>query len=50
VISDVDSMAALVALGVVQPAIGSHRRLPTRRVRLLEGSTSIVEIVAEQRR
>jgi prevent-host-death family protein len=47
---DLDSMASLVALGVVQPAVRTHRRLPKKRVRLQDGSTSIAEIVADQRR
>ena len=46
---DVDRMAALIASGIVQPAASSQRKLPKKRVRLTDGSSSLAEIVAEQR-
>lgn len=46
---DVDRMAELVAAGIVQPAIQPRRRLPARRVKIADGSSSLADIVAEQR-
>ena len=47
---DVDRMAELIAAGIVQAAPKAHRQLPTKRVKLVGGSTSLASIVAEQRR
>lgn len=46
---DVDRMAALVAAGIVQPATKSHRRLPAKQVKIADGSSSLTDIVADQR-
>jgi prevent-host-death family protein len=46
---DVDRMAELIASGIVQPATNSKRQLPTKRVKLTDGSSSLADIVAEQR-
>ena len=47
--SDVDRLAQLIASGVVRPAASPHRRLPKKRVKLTDGSSSLAEIVDEQR-
>ena len=47
--SDVDRMAVLVAAGIVQPATGRQRRLPSKRVKLSGGASALAGIVAEQR-
>ena len=47
---DVDRMGDLIASGIIQPATSAKRRLPTKRVKLAEGSPSLADIVAEQRR
>jgi prevent-host-death family protein len=46
---DVDRMADLIASGIVRPAASSRRQLPARRVKLTGGSSSLTDIVAEQR-
>ena len=46
---DVDRLAELVAAGIVQPATTPQRRLPKRRVKLVDGSLSLADIAAEQR-
>jgi antitoxin (DNA-binding transcriptional repressor) of toxin-antitoxin stability system len=46
---DIDHMAELVAAGIVQPAAKPRRRLPARRVRLVNGASLLADIVSEQR-
>jgi prevent-host-death family protein len=46
---DVDRMAELIASGIVQPAASSQRQLPTKRVKLTDGSSLLADIVAQQR-
>ena len=46
---DVDRMALLVAAGIVQPSTSPHRQLPKKRVKLTDGSSSLADVVAEQR-
>jgi len=46
---EVDRMAELIASGIVLPAASSRRQLPTKRVKLTDGSLSLADIVAEQR-
>ncbi len=47
--ADVDTMAELVAAGVINPAAPSRRRLPSRRVRIDNGAKALADQVAEQR-
>jgi prevent-host-death family protein len=48
--ADVDRMEELIAAGIVQPAVTPHRTLPGKRVRVIGGSVSVAEAIAEQRR
>ena len=48
--AEVDRMSALVEAGVVQLAPRPTRRIPRRRVKLVNGALQLVELVAEQRR
>lgn len=47
--ADVDRMADLVAAGVIHPATTSRRRLPTKRVKIVNGAASLADQVSEQR-
>jgi prevent-host-death family protein len=47
--ADVDRMADLVAAGVIRPAATSRRRLPVKRVRIVDGALSLADQVSEQR-
>ncbi len=46
---DIDRMAELVAAGVIRPAAVQRRRLPMKRVRIIDGSAFIADTVAEHR-
>ena len=46
---DIDRMADLIESGSVRPAASSQRQLPKKRVRLTGGSSSLADIVTEQR-
>lgn len=47
---DVDRMADLVAAGIVQPATKPERRLPARKAKIVNGSSSLLaDLVADQR-
>lgn len=47
--ADVDRMAELVAAGVVHPAATTRRRLPKKRVRIVDGAASLTDQVSEKR-
>jgi prevent-host-death family protein len=49
VAADVDRMAELVAAGVIRPAATSRRRLPAKRVQIVDGAPSLADQVSEQR-
>ncbi len=46
---DIDRMTELVTAGVIHPAAVQRRRLPMKRVKIVDGSTFIADTVAEHR-